>query len=91
MEKDNGNAEAGQLVKRSRLDIVSDILSAALGGIRKTQLMYRTNLNFRRREKYIEDLVGLGMIDVGSHSPVTYTTTERGREWLKNYEKIKLS
>ena len=84
---------AGQLVekRRGRTDIISDILSAALGGIRKTQLIYRTNINFKRREKYIEDLVGFGLMEVRSHSPMTYTTTERGREWLKSYEKIKLS
>ncbi len=76
--------------RRSRADIVADILSVTLNGARKTQLMYQANLSFRRREKYVGDLIGLGLMDVISHSPVTYTTTERGREWLKNYEKIKL-
>jgi len=76
--------------RRSRTDIIADILSVTLDGIRKTQLMYRANLSFKIREKYMEILVGQGLINVGSNSPVTYTTTERGREWLKNYEKIKL-
>ena len=76
--------------RRGRTDIIADILSATLDGIRKTQLMYRANLSFRRREKYTEDLIRLGLIDIKSNSPVTYTTTEQGREWLKNYEKIKL-
>lgn len=76
--------------RRGRVDVIADILSLALNGVRKTQLMYQANLNFRRREKYVESLIGLGLIDVKSNSPVTYTTTERGREWLKNYEKIKL-
>jgi predicted transcriptional regulator len=52
--------------------------------------MYQANLSFRRREKYVEDLIRLGLIGAKSNSPVTYTTTERGREWLKNYEKIRL-
>jgi predicted transcriptional regulator len=81
---------AGQRVKRSRLDIVSEILSEALGGIRKTQLMYRANLSFKRREKYVKDLISLGLIEIRSGSFTAYITTKRGQEWLKNYEKIKL-
>lgn len=76
--------------RRSRADIIADILSVALDGARKTQLLYRANLSFRRREKYVGDLIGLGLMDVRSYSPVAYTTTDLGREWLKNYEKIKL-
>ena len=72
------------------MDIIADILSTSLNGARKTQLMYQTNLNFSRREKYVEELIRLGLVKVRSHSPVTYTTTKRGQEWLKNYGKIRL-
>ena len=93
MRKVKSNLEAGQLVeaRRSRMDIIADILSTSLNGTRKTQLMCQTNLNFSRREKYVEELIRLGLMEVGSNSPVTYITTERGQEWLKNYEKIKLA
>jgi predicted transcriptional regulator len=81
---------AGQRGKRSRLDIISEILSEALGGIGKTRLMYRANLSFKRREKYVGELIDLGLIEIRSGSFTVYITTQRGQEWLKNYKKIKL-
>ena len=76
--------------KRSRLDIIADILSVAKEGSRPTRIMYQTNLSFRRQRAYLDDMVGMGLLEARTHSPVMYFTTEQGREWLRNYEKIKL-
>jgi predicted transcriptional regulator len=75
---------------RGWADIVSDILTSALNGTRRTRLMYSANLNSRRMEKYLGCLMELGLVEARNNSPVTYVTTDKGREWLRSYEKIKI-
>lgn len=73
--------------RRSRIEVIVEILSEALGGVNKTRLMYRCNLNFGRFNYYLKELLDAGLIECINSEPnvglVLYKTTEKGRELLK--------
>ena len=86
LEKDR---ELGQTKHRDRLKIIEDILTAALDGASKTQLVYKANLNFKRLSRYLPDLAEKGLIAPAQSSPTRYTTTEKGRDFLNRYRKAR--
>jgi len=72
--------------RRSRSEVICDILSEALGGVNKTRLMYRCNLNFARFNRYLNELVESGLVECAEGNPdglVLYKTTVKGRELLQ--------
>jgi predicted transcriptional regulator len=72
--------------RRSRIEVICDILSEALGGANKTRLMYQCNLNFMRFNRYLQELLDAGLIEsVGSNPKgiVLYRTSDKGRELVK--------
>ncbi|MEM2105881.1 MAG: winged helix-turn-helix domain-containing protein [Candidatus Bathyarchaeia archaeon] len=72
--------------RRSRSEVICDILSEALGGVNKTRLMYRCNLNFARFNRYLQELVESGLVECVDGNPdglVLYKTTVKGRELLQ--------
>lgn len=75
--------------RRDSLSITISILSNAIGGMGRTQLVYRTNLNFGTMDKYLKLLMKNGLIssyvlDGGKH----YRTTEEGTSFLEELKKI---
>jgi len=75
---------------RGRLDIIADILSASLDGVKKTHLMYRCNLSFRQLKRYLRLLVGKGFLyAVSSDSPDLFETSDKGKKFLKAYEGLR--
>jgi len=82
--------ELGEMEKvrrrRSRVEVVCDILSEALGGANKTRLMYHCNLNFMRFNRYLQELLDAGLIERVDSNPegiVLYKTSDKGRELVK--------
>lgn len=80
--------------RRTRTEVIVDVLSEALGGANKTRIMYQANLNFLRFNKYFDELLDAGLVEVfdnpGSKcGGIVYRTTEKGRELLKVLEKAK--
>jgi len=72
--------------RRSRIEVICDILSEALGGANKTRLMYHCNLNFMRFNRYLQELLDAGLIErVGSNPEdvVLYKTSDKGRELIR--------
>jgi predicted transcriptional regulator len=72
--------------RRSRTEVIVDILSEALSGANKTRLMYRCNLNFARFNRYLHDLLDAGVVERVSTNPTgitIYKITEKGRELLR--------
>jgi predicted transcriptional regulator len=63
-----------------------DILSTAREGARKTEMVYKANLNFNRAERYIPFLEERGLME---NSGAVYKTTEKGTEFLHEYQMIK--
>ena len=69
----------GLKMRRSRIDIIIEILEVAKAGVNKTSIVYRTNLNFRLADKYIELLEKQGLLENKLNK---YITTEKGRIFL---------
>jgi len=76
------------LRRRGRVEILADVLNAAVDGARGTPIMFKANLNFDLRKKYLTEALNAGLIAVRVNSPLVYVTTEKGHEWLKNYRKL---
>ena len=77
--------------RRSRVEVIAEILGEALEGANKTRLMYRCNLNFGRFNRYLKELLDAGLIERVAANPdaglVLYRTTDKGRELLKILQK----
>lgn len=72
--------------RRSTVKLMVDILEIALNGAGKTEIVYKANLNFRRVQKYLDFLVGKGLISVSSNKRKKYRTTEKGKAFIKRYK-----
>ena len=48
--------------RRSRTQVIIDILAEASEGANKTRIMYRANLNFLRFKRYLSELLDKGLI-----------------------------
>lgn len=73
------------LVRRSRVGVIIDILTEGLKGASKTRLMYRANMNFSSFNRYFEELLDRGLIcevEGGSGRVRVYRTTRKGKELL---------
>lgn len=73
----------GALRHRDRIQIIVEILSLAINGASKTQLVYKANLNFKIINNLLPYLVQKGLIESGAK----YKTTDKGREFLENYKR----
>ena len=69
---------------RCSLDIVKAILSIASVRSRKTKIMYGANLSFHQVEKYLNALLGSGLLEHDVDSG--YLITGAGRKFLVLYE-----
>ena len=72
--------------RRSRTEVIVDILSEALGGVNKTRLMYRCNLNFARFNRYLRELLDASVVERINANPTgltIYKTTDKGHELLR--------
>lgn len=79
--------------RRSEVEILCDILKTCLGGAAKTSVVYKSNLNFTRLNKYMSTLLGMGYVSLSvvcregnkSEMKIVYDTTEQGRGFLANF------
>ena len=77
--------------KRTYLDIIAEILSAAgvNEGAKKTHIMYRVNLSYNQLHYYLNFLTELNLLEtVELSKSKVYKITNKGKEFLKEYEKI---
>ncbi|MCK4732744.1 MAG: winged helix-turn-helix domain-containing protein [Methanophagales archaeon] len=72
--------------RRGSIAIIVDILSVAGEKAKKTQIVYKANLNFRMVGEYLPHLVDKGLIE---NTDGEYKTTEKGEEFLTDYQKMK--
>ena len=66
--------------RRSRHDIIADILEDAKDGARKTHIMYRVNLSYGQNERYLTALKKAGFIN---EEKGVWKTTEKGLHVLE--------
>lgn len=74
-------------MRRNQMDICHDILEVAESGAKKTQLVYKANLNFRMVDRYLELLIDAGHIEYREDLR-RYFTTDRGSYWMESYAAI---
>jgi predicted transcriptional regulator len=91
-EKDTCHATDEFLLKdrfkkrRGRIDILADILSVAEEKANKTQIAYKADLNFKMLDKYLPYLMDKGFI---ANTDGEYKMSEKGEEFLTDYQKMK--
>lgn len=75
--------------RRGRLEVIENILRVADNprGANKTKLVYMSNLNFNRLSAFLDFLIEKGFIEKNVDES-TYSLTIRGREFLKQLEKM---
>jgi predicted transcriptional regulator len=66
-------------MRRSKIDIVVDMLEVTKNGVNKTAVVYKTNLNFRLAEKYLLLLEKQGLLEKKSDK---YFTSNKGKIFL---------
>ena len=76
--------------RRGRIEIMMDILVKASGGVNKTGIVYGANLNFKMVGRYLPLLIERGLVvRVDGEGGDVYEITERGREVLRNYKRVR--
>jgi len=73
---------------RNRFQIAQDILEVAREGAGKTRIMYRANLSFKLLENYLTALVRSGLLKVKEGERKTYLTSEKGLQFLREFEDL---
>jgi len=72
-------------MRRSRIDIIIDVLDASMMGVNKTSVVYRTNLNFKLADKYLGLLQKQGLLE---NKLDKYVTTDKGKIFLKKAKEV---
>lgn len=66
--------------RRSRLDIIAEILDAAIDGAVKTRIMYRVSVNFVQFNDYVKFLLEAKLINTTKRKKrIIYKTTGKGK------------
>jgi predicted transcriptional regulator len=74
-------------MRRSRLDIIIDVLEAGKEGTNKTNIVYKANLNFKLAREYLDLLQKHGLIENRSNK---YMTTDDGKSFLNKAKAVSL-
>ena len=79
------------MVRRSRLEVYLDILEIILKGVSKpTHIMYKANLAWNPTMKYLDFLIGQGLIyEEGYENSRKYKITEKGIQVIQYFRNIK--
>lgn len=72
-----------QVRRRSRIDIICDILQRARRGAKKTQMVYGCNLNFKIFKQYAKDLRERGLLEERNGIVQTTLKGKRCLQWFR--------
>lgn len=76
--------------RRSRLDIVADILDASRGRVRKTHLMYKCSMSFTQMTGYLDLILGAKLLVVDNDgNNFLFKISRKGRSFLNSYQSLK--
>jgi predicted transcriptional regulator len=73
--------------RRSRTDIVVDILKVTMNGAKKTHIVYEVNLNFNIAQKYLEMLSEKELV---RRENGLFITTDKGKVYQEIAKELKL-
>ena len=76
-------------LRRSRFEIIEEILSLAIDGTKKTSIVYRANLNFNVVNRYLDLLIQEDLISSAAGLERKFKTTKKGLEFLKAFKSLK--
>lgn len=68
-------------------DIIADILESTISGNAKTRIMTEVGLSYYQLNEYLDISMQHGLLLLDKKNK-TYTTTEKGREFLRLYNLI---
>ena len=74
--------------KRSETEIIHELLFTAQTDIKKTQLMYKTNMTYFQLNKYLDFMLEKGLIKEKERTSdgKIYYTTDKGKELLESID-----
>ena len=75
-------------MKRSKQEIIAQILEVCLESASKTRIVYQVNLNFRTVNPYLEILMKNNLIEIGEGEQTLYNTTQKGADLLETIKKV---
>jgi predicted transcriptional regulator len=75
-------------MSRNRLDILAEIMQIAGKGTTKTRLISQANLNQKIVKHSLTLLVNLGLLAERCNSPLSYSTTDKGLQFLQEYRRM---
>jgi len=76
--------------RRDRFHIITEILTCAIEGTPKTQLMYKAKLSYTQMEGYLQMLTKPNLLKTTIHEKAfIYQTTEKGKSFLERYKELK--
>lgn len=75
---------------RSELDVIASMISGSVSAIKKTNLMYKSNLNYPQLKYYLAFLENRGLVKrINSPSKRSfYKATNLGLKFLKDYKRL---
>ncbi len=71
------------------MEISADILKVTVNGALKSHIVYKANINFQLGKKYLDRLTNSGLIVDSVNGSRVYFTTDKGREYIKQFEDLK--
>jgi predicted transcriptional regulator len=75
--------------RRDSIIIVSEILSCAVKGVKKSEIMYKVGLSSAQLKKYVQFLLISQLLVVNNHDRrPTFETTAKGKSFLETLEII---
>jgi predicted transcriptional regulator len=75
-------------MKRSKQEIIAQILELCLDSSSKTRIVYQVNLNFRTINPYLDILMKNSLIEVHEAEQTLYKTTSKGEDLLDTIKKV---
>jgi len=75
--------------RRSEIEIINEILTLAKNGVRKTRILYQTNLSYTQLQNYLSFLLEANILEMENFKTVkTYRTTPKGLEIMESINKV---
>lgn len=69
--------------------MIAAVLEAAIDGSNFTRIMFTAYMSYQQSCEYIDLVIKRGLLHLDKSRKI-YTTTEKGKEFLGMYEKIRL-
>ena len=82
------NGKGEKATKRSKSEIILNILTVCTKGASKTKIVYQANLNFKTATPYLDLLSERGLLNARRESGILYETTPQGIEVMKTLRQL---